>query len=239
MLEVKRKIALLVVEDDVSMLNIIVKSLKALNLDNIDFLFYTTSSLRQEKKLLKNTFIDLIIQDVILPDGNGIHFLLKRDFEFINKSVKVLFLTDQTDCTTREKSLLFGKSDYLSKPFYPKELNLRILKLLGLGDSNRQYIYEKVKDLEYVKFSLDEKCLLVNGIKIFLTQMEAELISYLIDQDCPINLTILTKGFELNGKQKCTKVNLQVLISRTRAKLKRVCGYTLIQNKRGVGYYIG
>lgn len=75
---------------------------------------------------------DLIIQDVMLPDGDG--------FEFIEKirkggDVPVIFMTAKIAEDDRIHGLELGADDYICKPFSPKELVLRVQALFRRLDA--------------------------------------------------------------------------------------------------------
>ena len=92
------------------------------------------ADLATAKKLLTTNEFDLLILDVSLPDGSGFDLC-----EFIangivsegvrvqtSRKVPVIFLTGNSDLENRMKGLELGAQDYILKPFYNKELILRI-----------------------------------------------------------------------------------------------------------------
>ncbi|MBN2323672.1 MAG: response regulator transcription factor [Spirochaetes bacterium] len=66
---------------------------------------------------------DLIILDVMLPDGNGFQ-LAKRIKD--HSDIPIIFLTAKTAESDRITGLEIGADDYVTKPFSPKELTLRV-----------------------------------------------------------------------------------------------------------------
>lgn len=86
-----------------------------------------TRSVRETDQLLEKQSWDLAILDVGLPDGNG--------FQIAEKIAKkghchFLFLTAQSDAESRLKGFELGAQEYIPKPFYLKELLLRVKKVL-------------------------------------------------------------------------------------------------------------
>ncbi|MBS8115280.1 response regulator, partial [Streptococcus suis] len=71
--------------------------------------------------------IDLIILDVMLPDGEG--YLLSK---YVRKTsdVPILFLTAKNNPDDEINGLDSGGDDYVTKPFLPKSLTYRIMALL-------------------------------------------------------------------------------------------------------------
>lgn len=79
------------------------------------------------KKMVSLSF-DLVVLDVMMPGTNGFDFVTEiRE----NLDVPVLMLTARSESEDRIKGLELGADDYLAKPFEPRELVLRIGKLLS------------------------------------------------------------------------------------------------------------
>jgi DNA-binding response OmpR family regulator len=71
---------------------------------------------------------DLILLDVMLPDGNGVAVLEK--LRAAGVTAPVLMLTSKADITTKVSALDGGADDYLPKPFDLRELIARCRALL-------------------------------------------------------------------------------------------------------------
>ena len=84
-------------------------------------------NLEEAKAAFSERVPDLLIQDVMLPDGDGFSFVkeLKQQFP----RLPVIFLTARTEESDRILGFELGADDYISKPFSPKELVLRIQAL--------------------------------------------------------------------------------------------------------------
>lgn len=83
------------------------------------------ADLKTAKTALAAVEFDLLILDVSLPDGSGFDLyesFVKEKF----KKVPVIFLTGQADLDDRMRGLALGAQDYILKPFYAKELMLRV-----------------------------------------------------------------------------------------------------------------
>jgi len=70
---------------------------------------------------------DLIVLDVMMPGENGLSFAARLRQ---TSQVPILMLTAQSDTADRVRGLEAGADDYLTKPFEPKELSLRIASIL-------------------------------------------------------------------------------------------------------------
>lgn len=82
------------------------------------------SNVATAKTALNNNSFDLLIFDVSLPDGSGFDL-----YEHILKTkgrVPVIFLTGQGELGDRMKGLELGAEDYILKPFFSKELLIRV-----------------------------------------------------------------------------------------------------------------
>ena len=77
----------------------------------------------QAKKLMKSLIFDLLVIDIMMPGQNGIEFL--KEIRLKN-SVPVLMLSAMSAPEDRLDGLEFGADDYMTKPFEPRELLLRI-----------------------------------------------------------------------------------------------------------------
>jgi len=71
---------------------------------------------------------DVVILDVCLPDGDG--FLLMREFRAVS-AIPVLFLSARDEDENRLLGLGLGADDYITKPFLPRELILRLRAVLS------------------------------------------------------------------------------------------------------------
>lgn len=90
----------------------------------------TADSLGAARTLLSSRRYDLIVLDVILPDGNGIDFLNER--RMAGDSTPVLLISGNDDITTIVTGFHLGAFDYVTKPFNPLELAARAERILQI-----------------------------------------------------------------------------------------------------------
>lgn len=69
---------------------------------------------------------DLIILDVMLPDGDGFDFCRRLRSHGATEDVPILFLTARSQEIDRVQGLEIGGDDYITKPFSPRELLARV-----------------------------------------------------------------------------------------------------------------
>ena len=146
---------ILLVEDNLS----IIKGLTfAFNKSNYNLTIKT--DVKSTKEYLEdaksqNKMVDLIILDVMLPDGDG--FVMFNDFIKL-MNIPTIFLTARDDEDDIVASFVAGAEDYLTKPFSTKELMARVNKVL-LRKENKNIV--TVKD---ITFDLDKMILNINKV---------------------------------------------------------------------------
>ncbi len=91
---------------------------------------YATNGLEALEKL-KNNKYDLILCDIMMPGMDGFLFIKKIKEHPRWKDIPLIFLTARTDEPSIVKGLELGADDYLTKPFSPQELSVRIKKVLS------------------------------------------------------------------------------------------------------------
>ena len=89
--------------------------------------------IRGVMEVIQRGIVDLVILDVMLPDGSG--FNLAKSIREIS-SIPLVFLTAKDSESDRITGFELGADDYIVKPFSSKELALRIQALLKLGQYN-------------------------------------------------------------------------------------------------------
>ena len=162
---------LLVVEDEPTILELLSGSLRFAGFDVL-----TAASGREALRLAGASRPDLILLDVMLPDGDG--FDVVRALRAGGPRVPVIFLTARSDIHERVAGLTLGGDDYVTKPFSLDEVLARIRAVLrrcggpGAGGSRLA-----VADLE-----LDEDTHEVrrHGALVTLTPTEFKLLRYLM-----------------------------------------------------------
>ncbi len=188
-------------------------------------LFYKTN-INDAKNFLNTEKIDLIILDVMLPDGNGFNFF--KDF-LKSKEIPTIFLTARDDEDEIVSQLMNGAEDYITKPFSTKELIARVNKVL-LRSKNKNII--KIKD---ITFDLDRMILKKDNHVINLTSIELKLLNILF-----LNLnkvvrrgTLIDAIFDATGNY-VDDHTITVYFKRIREKIKT----DIIITIKGVGYRI-
>jgi DNA-binding response OmpR family regulator len=122
---------------------------------------------------------DLIVLDVMLPDGDG--FLLARKIRK-SQALPIIFLTAKASESDRITGFELGADDYVVKPFSPKELSLRVEAVLRRsGQSQPQSAAPMSWKLGKQVLELNEAAhrASVAGNEINLTVAEWKILAYL------------------------------------------------------------
>src|SRR5688500_221447 len=124
--------------------------------ENIDILngllmpFKRKVAMNGEKALAlanSNNPPDLILLDIDMPGMNGFEVCENLKSNPDTRDIPVIFLTADTDKKTTVKGFKLGASDFMTKPFYPDELMVRVKTQLELTES-RQRLETIVQQLE-------------------------------------------------------------------------------------------
>jgi two-component system phosphate regulon response regulator PhoB len=85
-----------------------------------------TSTLGEARTALDSSEFDLIVLDVMLPDGSGFDFCSELQKKGMTDQVPIIFLTARGTPQERVQGLSLGAEDYVVKPFDPDELLARV-----------------------------------------------------------------------------------------------------------------
>lgn len=187
-------------------------------------------SAEHARVLLEKKHYKLIIVDVMMSGESGIEFTKK--FKQSNDT-PVLMLTAMGEVEDRIKGLESGADDYLSKPFEPKELYLRAIKLIERNDNSN--VSQKPKIIKFGEFEFNlENCYLTkNGKRVFLSSTETDMLQLFCNNiNVPIDRYELAKKF--NG---ISERSVDVQVTRLRKKIEQDPKEPrFIQTSRGKGY---
>ncbi|XUW98953.1 response regulator transcription factor [Wukongibacter sp. M2B1] len=128
-------------------------------------------------EILKKNKIDIAVLDVLLPDLSG--FKVLENIREKDNNIGVIMLTAKSMLEDRIEGLSLGADDYITKPFSPKELILRI-QTLGrrVKGSSKEITTLKTKRFT---LNLNDRALYKNNIGIDITQTEFEILKYFIE----------------------------------------------------------
>ncbi len=116
---------ILIVEDNLDLIDYLQDLLHNLKYDAI-----VATDGKQAVDMAADQLPDLILMDVVLPEMNGLEAARRIRQKPESRSIPILAVTARVLPQAREECLQSGCTDYISKPFTPKELASRIEKLL-------------------------------------------------------------------------------------------------------------
>ena len=218
------KKSILIIDDD--------KRLRELLKDYLsekDFEIYLIEDFEEAKEILPIIKFDLIILDRMMPSGDGIELI-----EFIKKNFNspIIMLTAMGSDKNKIDGFKFGANDYLSKPFEPEELYLRINNLINLyNNSNVNKLIIKFGKFE---FNLDTVELKYEDNIVYLTESENELLVKLINKR---NEIVLREELAEQDFDETELRKVDVRITRLRQKIETNAKQPqFIKTIRGKGY---
>ena len=120
---------------------------------------------------------DLILLDLMLPEVDGLIVcrLLKNDPR--TKNIPVVMVTAKTEERDRVAGLELGADDYITKPFSPREVVLRVSAVLRRIQAGKQTESTKQIETHGLTIDLDKHQVLTEGGSIDLTATEFKLIT--------------------------------------------------------------
>lgn len=176
---------------------------------------------------------DVIVLDVMLPDGNG--FDICSDLRKKGISTPILMLTARNTVDDRVLGLEAGADDYLPKPFAFRELVARV-KALSRRRGSLVPTVIRVKDLEV---ALETQRVTRAGKEIELTAKEFGLLEFFVlHVGQVVDRASITAHVWDENHDPFTNV-LEVLIRRLRRKIDDDFEPKLLQTIRGAGYRLG
>ncbi len=215
---------LMVVDDDTRIRTLLRQYLTANG-----FRVTVAASAAEARRKLQGLEFDLIVLDVMMPGESGVELTRALRAE---KTVPILMLTALSETGSRISGLEAGADDYLSKPFDPRELILRVNNIMRRGGSPAQPKLEQVVFGPYT-FQIARRELKRGGETLRLTDREQEILVLFAER---AGETI--PRHELVGSDADVgERTIDVQINRLRRKIERdPANPVWLQTVRGIGY---
>lgn len=235
-----KRTAILAIDDDPEIRKIIGQYL-----EEDGYSVYTAANAAESNLILSQQSIDLILLDMVLPDGDGLD--LMADFRSRSK-VPIIVVSGKSDATDRIVGLEMGADDYLTKPFHMRELSARIKSVLRRAAETQSASAPPAGDaapkeqgvFKFGQWTMNcakyEVCD-ANGDPVSLTSGEFDLLRALVDSPNRVlkreHLFEVTRGIDYDTYDRAVDIQ----IGRLRKKLGDDPHMpTLIKTVRGVGY---
>ncbi|MEM7504207.1 MAG: response regulator transcription factor [Pseudomonadota bacterium] len=220
----------LVVEDDE-----FVQSLLASLLDNAGFSTLRVGSSRELLTMLRDVVFDLVLLDLGLPDEDGLDALRKLRAQ---SDVPVIILTNRKELEDRIAALEIGADDFVTKPIEPKELTLRVGRLIErTGPAQTRANAHRIEMGPWTLDSAERRLTHREQGEIQLTRSEFNLLeSFFRAPNRVQSRELLLESLNRNGADPYDRT-VDVLVSRLRKKLNVGSRQsTFIQTVQGIGY---
>ena len=223
----KNDIRILVVDDEPDVLELVV-----FHLEKQQYKVSVADTGDKALKMARESLPSMLILDLMLPGINGLEIcrLLKRDPKTHN--IPILMLTARAAEEDRVKGLELGAHDYVTKPFSPRELVLRVKNLLRLSNGSP----DGVEFIEAGPFKLDtvRHQATVDGQALNITATEFRLLCLLASRPGEVQPreTLLRDvwGYEPTIDTRTVDTTIQ----RLRTKLAQAADH--LETVRGIGY---
>lgn len=168
-MDIRSNFSILVVDDEKTLLENLYNFMKDKGFKKV----YTAKNLKEAKFKISNLKIDLVVLDLMLPDGSGFD-LLREIRKTSDMAVIILSALDGLD--DRKEGFENKADDYIVKPFFPEELLWRVDAILRR--SNKVKSVDKI-NLGKVIFDMSKGVLIKNGQEIALTATQYKILAYL------------------------------------------------------------
>lgn len=183
-------------------------------------------SVREAEALLQKERWDLAILDIGLPDGNGFDVAenLAR-----HSDCQFLFLTAQADAENRLKGFEMGAQEFIPKPFYLKELLLRVKHVLDAHPVSRELKLREA-DVNLSDFSIRRR----SGALEYPPVTDMKILKLLVEK----SPQVLSRDEILDGVWGIDKTPNHRTVDNAVVRLRQLLGEDgeRIRSVRGVGY---
>ena len=203
------------------------------NLAREGFSVSGAASILEAKTLLSSDDFNLILLDLMLPDGSGLDLCKEIKANSKTESTPVIILTAKDDEVDKVVGFEIGADDYVTKPFSVRELILRVKAVLKRGTKKKE-VLEVERKFGDLKIDIDSHEVHVDDVKINLTALEFRLLRKLVDTRGRVQSRdqLLTDVWGYSTEVTTRTVDTHV--KRLREKLGPMGKY--VQTIRGVGY---
>lgn len=217
----------LVVEDDVD-----IAELVAFNLERQGWECGLVHHGSEGWEQIQRQHPDLVILDVMLPGMDGMQIFRAMKENELTRGIPVIFMTARGELEDRLEGLSLGADDYVTKPFSPKELVLRVRNVLNRAKAGAAQLVVRSGPLVLDKNTLAAA---LDGVALDLTTAEFKLLAYLMEHPGKVQgrgeLQNILFGYADTTQSRA----LDTHVKRLRQKLGDYAA--CIGTERGVGYY--
>lgn len=218
---------ILVVDDDERLRNLLKQYL-----GEAGYFISTAANTKEAEELLDTFAVDGMVLDVMMPGETGVAYATRLKDR--KGAPPVLLLTARGETDDRIAGLEAGASDYLGKPFAPKELLLRLKNMVARG----QEVQQSKRALMFGEYRFEpaQGRLTQNGEPIYLTSSECDCLRVLAaSAGTPVSRDAIARALgEVSNER-----SVDVQINRLRKKIEPQPGKPIyLQTIRHAGYVL-
>lgn len=230
--DLTQKNRVLVVDDDEEILKLLSRYLKEQGFEIVQ-----ASSIETMKSALDQNDVDLIVLDIVLPDGSGLDTCI--DMRRSGDMTPIILLTAMREDVDRIMGLEMGADDYLPKPFIPRELSARIKAVLRRFPEADTSLNNASDIIVFSDFSANLSARTLtspSGSDVTLTGAEFEILRFFLAN--PGRVIPRDQIMEATNRDTSSADrSIDVLLSRIRRKLRdEGCTTEIFKTIRNGGY---
>jgi len=203
------------------------------NLAREGFAVIGAASISEAESNLSMQTFNLILLDLMLPDGSGLDLCKKIKADSKTESIPIIILTAKDDEVDKVVGFEIGADDYVTKPFSVRELILRVKAVLKRGIEKKD-ILEVERKFGDLRIDVDSHEVYVDDSKINLTALEFKLLRQLVDTRGRVQSRDQLLSEVWGYSSDVTTRTVDTHVKRLREKLGPMGKY--VQTIRGVGY---
>jgi two-component system, OmpR family, phosphate regulon response regulator PhoB len=177
----------------------------------------------------------IIVLDLMLPGLSGLEVMEELRGDSATSNIAVLMLTARREESDRIKGLTVGADDYLTKPFSPQELVLRVAAILRRVKAGREESLD-VKQIGPLRIDTTAHRVTVDSREVDLTPTEFKLLLLLAERKGRVQPRNLLLEIVWEAAPDIQTRTVDMHVQRLRAKLGDAGD--LIETVRGFGYRI-
>lgn len=223
-------ISILIVEDEESIRRFI-----KINLERAGYIVKEAGTGEEGIEIARREKIDILVLDIMLPGIDGFETckILRSEFP----SLGIIILTAKTQDVDKILGLEYGTDDYMTKPFNPMELVLRIKSLVRRMESTQDDSESKYMEFGPFKIDVYSRKFFKSSIEMDLTPTEFSIVKIFMEnpgrafsRDEILNMVW---GYDFVGDSKIVDVNIR----RIRSKIESDSSDPkFIETVWGIGY---
>ena len=204
------------------------------NLSKESFEVFQAASIAEGEQAIQQHKPDLVILDLMLPDGSGLTLCRDIKSDPATKNTLVILLTAKADELDRVIGFELGADDYVTKPFSVRELILRVRAILKRRASDKSQPADPTYTFGALTLNLEAHQVFINDLEVGFTALEFRLLKHLIDRKGRVQSRDQLLEEVWGYSAEVTTRTVDTHIKRLREKLGSAGEY--IQTIRGVGY---